>query len=162
MFVFSPKRLLRHRDALSNIEEFTLDRAIRLYDEASTDLVDDKQVRKVILCSGQIYYDLASERSKRNIKDIAICRLEQLAPFPFDKVQAQARKYANAKFQWVQEEPLNMGPWTYVMPRLNKAIGELGFDKVSVVSRVPHAAAATGFLSSHIKQLTSILDNAMN
>ncbi|OMJ86369.1 hypothetical protein SteCoe_12162 [Stentor coeruleus] len=162
MFVFSPKRLLRHRDAISNIEEFSADRVSRLYEDMATDLVQDNRVRKVILCSGQVYYDLAEERRKRNIKDIAICRVEQIAPFPFDKVHALGEKYNNAQFQWVQEEPLNMGPWGYVMPRINTSLKGLGFDKVSVVSRVPHAAAATGYASWHIKQLAEILDKAMN
>ena len=162
MFVFSPKRLLRHRDALSTIEEFSADRVSRMYEDTSTDLLPDKSIRKVILCSGQVYYDLAEERKKRNVKDIAICRVEQIAPFPFDKVQMQAKKYSNAHFQWVQEEPLNMGSWSYVMPRINTALKELGVDNVSVVSRVPHAAAATGYLSWHIKQLAEILDKAMN
>ena len=162
IFVFSPKRLLRSRDALSTIEEFSADRVSRLYEETSKDLFADSSIRKVILCSGQVYFDLVEERKKRGIKDIAICRVEQIAPFPFDKVQLQAKKYSKASFQWVQEEPLNMGCWSYVMPRINTALQELGFDKVSVVSRAPHAAAATGYLSWHIKQLAELLDKAMN
>lgn len=162
LFVFSPKRLLRSRDALSNIEEFSADRVSRVYDETSNDLYPNDSIRKVILCSGQIYYDLVDERRKRDIKDIAIVRIEQIAPFPFDKIQSQAKKYTKAAFQWVQEEPLNMGPWGYVMPRINTALKEFGIDNVSVVSRVPHASAATGYLSLHNKQLLQILEKSMN
>lgn len=162
LFVFSPKRLLRHREALSNIEDFSGERVARLIDETSKNLLPDQEIKKVILCSGQVYYDLAEERKRRDIKDIVICRVEQIAPFPFDKVQVQAKRYPNAKFQWVQEEPLNMGMWSYVNPRINTAITELGFDKVSVVSRVPHAAAATGYMSLHVKQLAEIMEKAMS
>ena len=162
MFVFSPKRLLRHKGALSTLEEFSADRVTRLYEENSKELLPNESIRKVILCSGQVYYDLVEERHKRDIKDIAICRVEQIAPFPFDKVQVQAKKYPNAQFQWVQEEPLNMGAWSYVNPRINTVITDVGLDKVSVVSRVPHAAAATGYMSQHLKQLAELLDKAMS
>jgi 2-oxoglutarate dehydrogenase E1 component len=161
LFVFSSKKLLRHREACSDISEFAADRVARLYEETSKEMVEDQKVRKVILCSGQVYYDLTDERKKRGIKDIAICRVEQIAPFPFDKVIAQAMRYSNAKFQWVQEEPLNMGAWSYVMPRINTALKGLGVEKVSVVSRVPHAAAAVGYMSTHTKQLAEILEKAM-
>ena len=162
MFVFSPKRLLRHRDAVSKIEEFGAERVSRLYDETSKDLLDQTNIRKVLLCSGQVYYDLVDERKKREINDIAICRVEQIAPFPFDKIKVLGNKYINAQFHWVQEEPLNMGCWAYVKPRINTALKEFGFNKVSVISRVPHAAAATGFASYHSKQLAELLDKAMS
>ncbi|OMJ66775.1 hypothetical protein SteCoe_36269 [Stentor coeruleus] len=162
MIVFSPKRLLRLRDAQSNIEEFAADRVSRVYDDPSKDLVNDKSIRKVILCSGQIYYDLVDERNRRGIKDIAICRIEQIAPFPFDKINGLGKRYGKSQFQWVQEEPLNMGPWSYVMPRINTSLKGMGFDKVSLVSRVPHAAAATGYASWHMKQHAEILDKAMS
>jgi 2-oxoglutarate dehydrogenase E1 component len=162
MFVFSPKRLLRHREAVSNIEEFSAERVARVYDEVSKDLLDPSNIRKVLLCSGQVYYDLVDERRKRGVNDVAICRVEQIVPFPFDKVKALGKKYQNAQFQWVQEEPLNMGCWTYVKPRIDTALKDSGFEKVTVASRGPHAAAATGFASHHTKQLASLLDKALS
>lgn len=162
IFIFSPKRLLRHKEAVSNIEEFSSDRVSRAYDEVSKDLVSNAEIRKVIFCSGQVYYDLVEERRKRDIRDVAICRIEQIAPFPFDRVQHQAHKYINAKYQWVQEEPLNLGPWGYVQPRIDTALKALGFDPVSVVARPSAASPATGYASVHAKQLLELLDKAMS
>jgi len=162
LFVFSPKRLLRHKEAVSTIEEFNHDRVSRAYDDPSKDLVENSKIRKVIFCSGQVYYDLVEERRKRDIKDIAICRIEQISPFPFDRVQHQAHKYINATYHWVQEEPLNLGPWGYVQPRIDTALKALGFGPVGVVSRPPSAAAASGYASVHTKQLIELLDKAMN
>lgn len=102
------KKLLKYRGADSNIEDFGLGlRFKRVLEETSKDLVPDAQIKKVLLCSGQLYYDLANEREKRGIKDIAIVRLEQLAPFPFRSLEPSLKRYSNAKVQWVQDEPKN-------------------------------------------------------
>ena len=86
-------------------------------EDTLADLVTETKVRKVIFCSGQVYFDLEAERNKRNIKDIAIVRLEQIAPFPFRHVEPSLRKFKNAEVMWVQEEPKNQGGWSFVEPR---------------------------------------------
>lgn len=102
------KKLLKFRGANSNIEDFGAGlRFKRVIEETATDLVSDDQIRKVLLCSGQVYYDLEAARSKAGIKDIAIVRLEQLAPFPFRSLEPSLTRYRNAAVQWVQEEPKN-------------------------------------------------------
>ncbi len=91
------KKLLKYRGANSNIEEFETGlRFQRVLEETSTDMVPDAQVKKVLLCSGQIYYDLVNERTKRGINDIAIVRVEQIAPFPFRHLQPSLQRYSNA------------------------------------------------------------------
>ena len=161
LFVFSPKRLLRHKEATSNLQEFVNDRALRLIGEVETNLNSPDQIRKVILCSGQVYYDIADERRKRKAKDIVIARVEQIAPFPFDKVQELAKTYPNAKFEWVQEEPLNSGCWTYVSPRIETALKGYVSEPVNVVSRPPYAASATGYNHVHLEELNEILERSM-
>lgn len=98
LIVISPKRLLRHKDAVSNLSEFASDFPKIIYDETESIDPPDK-IKKVILCSGQVYYDLVSEREKRKIKNIAILRLEQIAPFPFQLIRDCVDEYENAEFQ---------------------------------------------------------------
>jgi 2-oxoglutarate dehydrogenase E1 component len=160
LIVMSPKRLLRHKLAVSDLSELSEDRVKRVIDDSLFDNLSGPRVRKVILCSGQVYYDLFEERSKRNIADIAIIRIEQLAPFPFEKIQDVGKKYPNALFQWVQEEPLNLGAWQYVEPRILTSIGNS--KDVSVVARPSSAAAATGYHSVHQAELLNLLDRSMS
>ena len=161
LVIMSPKRLLRHKSAVSDLTDFSADRPSRIIDDPAKHLVAKESIRKVLFCSGQVYFDLAEEREKRGLKDIAICRVEQISPFPFDKIQTIATKYSKAAFFWVQEEPLNLGPWNYVWPRLETALTPLGFEKVGIISRSPHAAAATGYASVHAAELRRLLDQAM-
>lgn len=101
LIVMSPKRLLRHKEAVSDLVEFTNERVRRMYDDKSPELVHGDNVRKVIFCSGNVYYDLIEERRKRRIDDIAILRIEQIAPFPYDKLLQFAKKYSKAELVWV-------------------------------------------------------------
>lgn len=160
LIIMSPKRLLRHKEAVSEISEFAEDRLKRVYDDYTAELAAPQSVRKVLLCSGQIYYDLLEERRKREYNDIALVRLEQISPFPFDKIQEIATKYANAKIEWIQEEPLNLGAWQYVSPRIHTAIGRRAED-LGCIARKPSAAAATGYLSVHTAELLDLLEKAM-
>jgi 2-oxoglutarate dehydrogenase E1 component len=160
LFVMSPKRLLRHKSAVSDLKDFSEDRVRRVIDDKLETLVEPKNVRKVLFCSGQIYYDLVEEREKLSMNDVAIVRLEQIAPFPFDKIQQIGSKYSRAMPIWVQEEPLNLGGWFYVCQRFDSTLSRMGFDRLKVVSRPPHAAAATGYASVHQAELRRLLDQA--
>ena len=160
LFVMSPKRLLRHKMAVSDLKDFSEDRVRRIIDDTNPDLVSPKSVRKVLFCSGQIYYDLVEERTKLGVNDIAIVRLEQVAPFPFDRILEIGTKYSRAEPCWVQEEPLNLGGWFYVSQRFDTTLTRIGFDKMKVISRPPHAAAATGYVTVHQAELRRLLDRA--
>lgn len=100
LIIFSPKRLLRHKQAVSDLEDFTDFQVTRVYRDTLPDLVPQNSVRKLIYCSGNVYYDLIERRAQENIKDIAILRVEQIAPFPFDLVQETASEFPAAEIWW--------------------------------------------------------------
>jgi 2-oxoglutarate dehydrogenase E1 component len=119
LIVVAPKKLLRYKGACSDIEDFTSNTAWKtLITDKHKSLVAPEKVRKVILCSGQVYFDLEAAREKEGKNDIAILRCESLCPFPFKEIIAELKMYKNAEITWAQEEPKNAGPWTYVQPRL--------------------------------------------
>lgn len=119
LIIASPKNLLRHRDCVSSLEEMaTGTKFQRLFPEIFPDeLVAPSEVRRVLFCSGKVYYELLEHRRQNEIKDVAIARVEQIHPFPFDKVSEVMQSYPNAEVVWVQEEPKNMGCWNYVHDR---------------------------------------------
>lgn len=164
LVLMTPKSLLRHPMCKSDLEEFLPDRLFqRVISEKSDQLVSEKDIRKVIFCSGKVYYDLIATREKKEIKDIAICRVEQLAPFPFDRVASEIGKYPNAQVVWCQEESKNMGAWFYVKPRMETAIRELEKSARSVkyIGRPPSAAPATGLPKVHEEEQNKLIAEAM-
>ena len=158
------KKLLKYRGANSKIEDFEVGlRFQRVIEETATDLVPDDQIRKVLFCSGQIYYDLEAERTKRGIKDIAIVRLEQIAPFPFRYIEPSLARYSNAKVEWVQEEPKNQGPWSFVEPRFYNLLSKMDHnaDHVGYNGRKISPSTATGYGKQHALELAAYLESSM-
>lgn len=158
------KKLLKYRGANSSFEDFQSGlRFQRVLEETATDLVADDKIEKVICCSGQIYYDLEAERKKRGIKNIAIVRVEQLAPFPFRKLEPSLVRYKNASVTWAQEEPKNQGPWTFVHPRLLNLCKKLGrqHPEIEYCGRAISPSTATGYGKQHQAELAAYLDLAM-
>lgn len=160
-----PKHLLRLRQASSKMEDMAEGTQFhRLLPEATPEqLVKDDAVKRVVFCSGKIYYELAAEREAKGVDNVAIVRVEQIAPFPFDKVAEQAAKYSNAEIVWAQEEPHNMGFWTYVAPRIETALAKINGDdrRPRYVGRSPAAAPATGYHAVHQIEQTRIIDKAL-
>jgi len=150
---FSPKANLRHPGTYSKVEEFTKGGFREVIDDPYVQ--DVAQVKKVLFCSGKIYYDLAERQQKENIKDTAIVRVEQLYPLPLKQLEALNRKYNRATWFWVQEEPLNMGAASYLQMNL-KSIN------YGVISRQPSAATATGFAKIHAQEQMEIIDTAFS
>ena len=132
LIVASPKSLLRHKSAVSSFDEMaegsTFKRVIP--DVGAATGAAPKKVRKLLFCSGKVYYDLEKERADKGVSDVAIARLEQIAPFPFDLVAAEIARFPNAKVVFAQEEPRNMGFWTYVAPRIATATRVLNGKEV--------------------------------
>jgi 2-oxoglutarate dehydrogenase E1 component len=125
--------------------------------------VADDKVRKVIFCSGQVYYDLINERKEINSKDVAIVRLEQFSPFPWEKVTEQLKQYKNADFTWAQEEHKNMGAYQYVDRRFDALFNKLNMDKgLDYSGRLYSASTATGWGSSHKQELKNLLKSAFS
>ncbi|MCP9769665.1 2-oxoglutarate dehydrogenase E1 component [Lacihabitans sp. LS3-19] len=147
----SPKSMLRHPMAISEMSEFLENTTFREIIGDTT--VDPKKVRRVLLCSGKIYYDLYKRRQDEKREDIAIIRIEQLYPFPKTQIQAELAKYGSAEKIWVQEEPLNMGYWSFIVREFSGGVDD-------VISRKLSASPATGYTKNHNEIQNKILDKA--
>lgn len=161
LVICTPKSLLRHPDAKSSLDDMSEGTHFQrvLPDPAFPSGSAD--VRRTIFCSGKVYYDLVKERQRINLDDkVAIVRVEQLSPFPFDRVKEVVDGFPNASVVWVQEEPKNQGYWQYVQPRFCTALGHS--KAVSYVGRSPSAAPATGSKVSHQKELNTFLNQAFS
>ena len=132
--------------------------------------VPPTSVRRLLLCSGQVFYSLTAARRSRRTRDVALARVEQLSPFPYDRVAAVADAYPSAEIVWVQEEPKNQGPWRHVAPRVNTALRELAVVRgeggaprtVRYVGRPPAGTTATASVAIHREELKSIVDAALS
>ncbi|TVU31254.1 hypothetical protein EJB05_22935, partial [Eragrostis curvula] len=175
LIVMAPKNLLRHKDCKSNLSEFDdvedhpgFDKQGTRFKRLIADPRNRKQVEedvnRLILCSGKAYYELDEEREKSGRSDVAICRIEQLCPFPYDLIQIELKRYPNAEIVWCQEEPMNMGAYSYIAPRLHtamKALGRGSFNNIMYVGRTPSAAAATAFPSVHAQEQLELVKKAL-
>ena len=148
----SPKSLLRHPAVVSPIEDFTSGGFREVIGDS---YAPAKSVKKVLLCWGKVYFDLLEEQQKNNRKDVAIIRMEQLAPFPKVQLEAELKKYKNAKVYWVQEEPENMGAWTYILRIMRNGVED-------VVARKASASPATGYLKVHAKEQQELIERAFS
>ena len=170
LIIMTPKSLLRHKRCVSTIEEmgpdsyfqrWIADDAERLKDE-KIKLAKDDKIRRVVLCTGKVYYDLYEEREKRGIDDVYLLRVEQLYPFPLKSLVQQMGRFKKADVVWCQEEPKNMGSWTFVEPYLEWVLNQAGMKskRPTYVGRPASAATATGTMSRHLAQLKAFLDEA--
>ncbi|WP_262271970.1 2-oxoglutarate dehydrogenase E1 component [Microvirga yunnanensis] len=169
LILMTPKSLLRHKrctSSLADISEGTSFHRV-LRDDAQLGregikLVKDDKIRRVVICTGKVYYDLLEEREKRGIDDVYLLRVEQLYPFPAKSVAAELSRFKKADVVWCQEEPKNMGSWTFVEPYLEWVLKTAGskVDRPRYVGRPASAATATGLMSKHTAQLQAFLDEA--
>jgi len=153
LIVFSPKANLRHTGSYSPKEEFVNGRFKEVVDDPFIE--DGNAVKKVLFCSGKIYFDLAERQQKENKKDTALVRLEQIYPLPFRQLEALYKKYNKATWFWVQEEPLNMGAASFLQMNL-KSIN------FGVISRQPSASTASGYAKVHKQEQEEIIDTAFS
>ena len=164
LIVMSPKSLLRHKLVISNLGEMGPDTRFRRVLPESDNLTLDKNIRRVIVCSGKIYYDLLQARRDSKIDDVAIIRVEQLYPWPRTSLYQQLNRYPNAEVIWTQEEPANMGSWFFVYPRLLSMFDKLdGVNKRPVfVGRKAAASPATGYAKVHKLEQDEIVERSLN
>ena len=157
--IFSPKRLLMHKLVKSNISEFLEDsKFIRIYDD---DSVDKQSARLILLCSGQIYFDLLEYKLSHQLKDVAIIRMEQLAPFPYNTFENIMKQYnKKATIKWVSEEHRNFGAYAYIQPRINMILKDIFLNKVSYAGRDISATTATGSSKQHKAEIQQLLKDA--
>jgi 2-oxoglutarate dehydrogenase E1 component len=163
LILMTPKSMLRDKRMTSSLADFAPEtRFLRTIPEVGTLAPDDK-VRRVLLCSGKVYFDLAAGRAERGIDDVAIIRVEQLYPWPKNTLMKLLARYPNAEIFWVQEEPANMGSWLFVSPRLGFMMEELGRVDVRpmYVGRRASASPATGLLRTHTAEQAAIVEQAL-
>ncbi|HEV7656291.1 MAG TPA: multifunctional oxoglutarate decarboxylase/oxoglutarate dehydrogenase thiamine pyrophosphate-binding subunit/dihydrolipoyllysine-residue succinyltransferase subunit [Mycobacteriales bacterium] len=156
LVVFTPKSLLRLRAATSAVEDFTTGRFAPVLADPSKPSASE--VTKVLVCSGKVYYDLESYRQQNEVRDTAILRLEQLHPFPGESLSEALAAYPSAEVRWVQEEPENMGAWTYVAFRLPALLGSR--PQLTVRARPASASPAAGSSKTHEAQQRGIVESA--
>jgi len=172
LILMTPKSLLRHKRAVSRLEELAKGTTFHriLYDDAqmlpneAIKLVPDEKVRRIVLCSGKVYYDLYEEREKRGIDDIYLMRVEQLYPVPLKALVAELSRFKKAEMVWCQEEPRNMGAWHFIEPYLEWVLNQVNgvSRRPRYVGRAASAATATGLMSKHQAQLKAFLDEALS
>ena len=172
LIVMTPKSLLRHKKCISNLEDFTkknsfhriLEDSAYLKGNKLISLKKDKKIKKVVMCSGKIYFDLIEQREKVKNDSIVLLRIEQLYPFPVKQVGKQLKRYKNAKFFWCQEEPKNMGAWNTARHYIDRTLDiiQVKGEKVKYVGRNAAASPATGNLNKHLAEQKEILEKVMN
>src|SRR6187431_136520 len=172
LILMTPKSLLRHKRAVSRLDELGLGTTFHrvLWDDAQLlpdekiRLVADDKIRRVVMCSGKVYFDLYEEREKRGIDDIYLLRLEQLYPFPTKALIQELSRFKGAEMVWCQEEPRNMRGWHFIEPFLEWVLNQAGakHKRPRYAGRAASAATATGLMSKHLAQLKAMLDEALS
>ncbi|MBL8021118.1 MAG: 2-oxoglutarate dehydrogenase E1 component [Leptospirales bacterium] len=158
LVIMSPKSLLRLPEATSTLEEFSRGTFDPVLEETDSTIVPEK-VRRILFCSGKIYYELAAERKKLGCTDVAIVRVEELYPYPVKEIADVIQSYPQAtEVAWVQEEPRNQGAWTYMEDRLRSQIAAK--QELQYLGRTPSPSPATGYFKVHQKEQQEILDQA--
>jgi 2-oxoglutarate dehydrogenase E1 component len=171
LILMTPKSLLRHKRAVSQLSDFgpgtTFHRLLwdnaQMQPDDKTKLVEDARIKRVVLCSGKVYFDLYEEREKRGVDDVYLLRVEQLYPFPMKALVHELGRFKQAEIVWCQEEPRNMGAWRFAEPYI-----EWVLNNISATHRHPRyagrpssASPSVGMMSKHLQQLKSLLDEAL-
>jgi 2-oxoglutarate dehydrogenase E1 component len=158
LIVMSPKSLLRHPLAVSSMEELAAGVFHSVIDEI--DEIDASKVKRVVMCSGKVYYDLLDQRRKNEQDDIAIVRVEQLYPFPQKEMEKVVEKYSNVRdWVWCQEEPQNQGAWYCSQHHFNNAIPK--HATLTYAGRNASASPAVGYVSVHNQQQKALVEDAL-
>ncbi len=171
LILMTPKSLLRHKRAVSALSDMAGESAFHrlLWDDAqmlpnqAIRLVKDSKIRRVVICTGKVYYDLYEEREKRQVNDVYLLRVEQLYPFPAKALITELSRFRNAEMVWCQEEPKNMGAWSFIDPYLEWVLAHIDakHQRVRYTGRPAAASPATGLMSKHLAQLQAFVDDAL-
>ncbi|AFZ83744.1 2-oxoglutarate dehydrogenase E1 component [Candidatus Kinetoplastibacterium blastocrithidii TCC012E] len=158
LVIFTPKSLLRNKDAASPLSDFS-DGAFKMVIGETDESINAKLVKRILACSGKVYYDLLNARRDRSINNVAIIRIEQLYPFAHKSFETELQKYPNAtEVIWVQDEPQNQGPWSYIHHHLyeNMSYGQ----KLGYSGRNASASPAVGYMAKHQEQQKALIEQA--
>jgi 2-oxoglutarate dehydrogenase E1 component len=170
LILMTPKSLLRHKLAISGAADFATGSSFHrvLWDDAQkgnsdTTLAADDKIKRVVMCSGKVYYDLLEERDARGIDDIYLLRVEQFYPFPAISLVKELERFKGAEIVWCQEEPKNQGAWTFIEPNIEWVLGRIDADhkRPKYVGRATSASPATGLASQHKAQQAALVNDAL-
>ncbi len=170
LVLMTPKSLLRHKMAVSTTKEFTTGSSFHrvLWDDAqqgssTTELAPDDRIRRVVMCSGKVYYDLLEERDARGIDDVYLLRVEQFYPFPALSLVKELERFKGAEMVWCQEEPKNQGGWSFMEPNIEWVLTRIGAARTrpAYAGRPAAASPATGLASAHRAQQAALIDQAL-
>jgi len=170
LIMMTPKSLLRHRLCVSKTEEFTTGSSFHrvLWDDAQygnsdTELVADDKIKRVVLCSGKVYFDLLEERDERGIDDVYLMRIEQFYPFPAQSMVKEMERFTNADVVWCQEEPKNQGAWSFIEPNIEWVLTRIKAKQSRPIyaGRPAAASPATGLAATHKTQQKALVDAAL-
>jgi 2-oxoglutarate dehydrogenase E1 component len=172
LIIVTPKSLLRHKKAVSTLAEMGPGSSFHrvLWDDAeakpgsTVKLASDDKIRRVVISSGKVYYDLLEAREERKINDVYLLRIEQLYPFPAHSLMAELQRFKKADIVWCQEEPKNMGGWTFMEPNLEWTLEQIGAKskRARYIGRHSSASPATGLMSRHKSELEAILNEVFS
>ena len=172
LIIMTPKSLLRHKLATSALADLGPESSFHrvLWDDAETPgrggevkLVSDDKIKRVVLCSGKVYYDLFEEREKRGIDNIYLMRVEQFYPVPRKSLMQELKRFPQAEMVWCQEEPRNMGGWTFIRDEIEWCLEQVGakHTRPLYAGRPASASTATGLMSKHVAERDSFIDAAL-
>ncbi len=170
LILFTPKSLLRHKRCISSMKDFDESSSFHrvLWDDAqkgasTVTLLPDEQIKRVVLCSGKVYYDLLEERDERGLSDTYLLRVEQMYPFAAMALMKELGRFKNAEIVWCQEEPKNQGGWTFMEPNIEWALNRVGarIKRPLFAGRPAAASPATGLASQHKAQQEKLVDDAL-
>jgi 2-oxoglutarate dehydrogenase E1 component len=171
LVLMTPKSLLRHPLCISKAEDFTTGSSFHriLWDDAergnsNLKLKADDKIKRVVLCSGKVYFDLLAERDARGLDDVYLMRVEQLYPMPNRSLIAELTRFKQAEMVWCQEEPKNQGAWSYIEPNLEWILGQVGakHKRARYVGRAASASPATGLASKHKAEQEALVNDALS
>ncbi len=171
LILVTPKSLLRHKLAVSTADQFTTGSSFHrvLWDDAQhgnsdTKLVADDKIKRVVMCSGKVYFDLLEERDARGIDDVYLMRIEQFYPFPAHSLINELERFKGAEMVWCQEEPKNQGAWTFIEPNIEWVLGRIKaeYKRPRYVGRATSASPATGLASQHKAQQEALVNEALS
>ncbi len=173
LILMTPKSLLRHKLCVSSLKDMSEDTCFHriLIDDAEKTayrgkivLKKDTEIKRVVLCSGKVYYDLFNAREQENKNDIYLLRIEQFYPYPERSLNKELKRFPNADFVWCQEEPKNMGAWQFIEPRLEQTLktAKLNHIRPIYIGRSATASTAAGTLNKHIEEVEHITNQVMN
>ncbi len=170
LILMTPKSLLRHKLCISNAEDFTTGSSFHrvLWDDAEkghsdTQLKPDNEIKRVVMCSGKVYFDLLEERDARGLDDVYLLRIEQFYPFPAHSLVKELERFSQAEMVWCQEEPKNQGAWSFIEPNLEWVLGRIKakHGRPVYAGRAASASPATGLAKEHKRQQEALIDAAL-